>query len=185
MSEVQAPENNSLDPRWITLRASRINLGITIAGVLLAFPVIWLIRDLPLWVLISLIFAFTLSVAFDLRLILLKDRNSVEAFYLFDLDLPMPPPAEASKVAKAKTDGTTPKLGIRIKFANVATHPASVEREGTVLPNAFVSPWFTALRYHLSGDPGWRRFWPRVIPLWRDGLDPQEFRKIRVMLKWK
>ncbi len=184
MSEVQAPENNSLDPRWIVLRVSRINLGITLLGVLLAFPVIWLIRDIPVGALVSLIAAFALSMAWDLWLILLKGRGSVGAFHLFDLD-PPPPIADGAQTTKTNADVNAPKLGIRVKFANATKNPTALERDATVLPKAFVSPWFTALRYRLPDDPAWRRFWPRVIPLWPDSLDAQEFRKIRVMLKWK
>jgi hypothetical protein len=183
MSEVQAPENNSLDPRWIALRVSKINLGLIVLGALLAFPVMWWVDGLPPWVRISLLLAFAISMAWDLRHILLKARDSVEAFYLFDLDRIAPRTAEGSQIAK--TDTASNKLGIRVRFAKAAKQAAAVEHEGTVLPKAFVSPWFSALRYRLPGDPAWRRYWPRVIPLWPDGLDAAEFRKVRVMLKWK
>ena len=187
MPEVQAPENNSSDPRWIALRVSRINLAITVLGVLLAFPVMWwLRREVPLWVMVMLALLFALSVSWDLWQILHKDRDSVGAFHLFDLDQAASRTAEGAQIATlAKANGMSPKLGIRVKFANTKKHPVSAEREGTVLPKAFVSPWFTAVRYRSPEDPAWRRFWPRVIALWPDSLDAQEFRKIRVMLKWK
>jgi len=185
MSEVQAPENKSVDPRWITLRVSRINLGITIFGALLAFPVMLLVSGMPPWIRISLLVAFVCSMAWDLRLILLKGRNSVGAFYLFDLDpqLAAAGPGEQPGKRDAGVDST--RLGIRIRFANAAKHPACAGYDGIVLRRAFVSPWFTALRYRLPGDAAWRRGWPRVIPLWADSLDAGEFRKIRVALKWK
>ncbi len=183
MSEVQDPHNKSPDPRWITLRVSHINLGISLLGTFLAFPVLWLVSGLPAWVRLSLLAGFVLSMAADLWLILLKGRYSVGAFYFFDLD---PPPAPAgTKVGTPNDRANSPRLGIRVRFANAAKHPGSAESDGIVLPRAFVAPWFTALRYRLPGDAAWRRWWPRVIPLWADSLDAGEFRKIRVALKWK
>ncbi|MBL0124853.1 MAG: hypothetical protein IPP88_19775 [Betaproteobacteria bacterium] len=185
MSEVQAPENKSFDPRWITLRVSRINLGITIFGALLAFPVMMLIGGMDVWIRMSLLAGFVASMAWDLQLILLKGRDSVGAFYLFDLDPVSPLAAPDPSGMKKKVRADSPRLGIRIRFANAANHPASSEQNGLVLTRAFVSPWFTALRYHLPGDAAWRRWWPRVIPLWADSLDAGDFRGIRVALKWK
>ena len=184
MSEIQGPENKSLDPRWITLRVSRINLGITLLGAALAFPLIGLI-NLPPWIQLSLLVALGLSVTWDLRAILHKRRDSVGAFYFFDLNPAPPPAAPGIQPGKRNAGADLPRLGIRIRFANAAKHPAAAERDGMVLQRAFVSPWFTTLRYQLPADAAWRRWWPRVIPLWTDSLDAGEFRKIRVALKWK
>ena len=181
MSKIQDPLNKSLDPRWITLRVSRINLGINIVGALLAFPVMILTSGMATWIRISLLVGFAFSMLWDLRLILLKGRHSVGAFYLFDLDKgppDVPPGKENASLA-------APRMGIRIRYANLAKNVASLESEGIVLRGAFISPWFTALRYHLPRDATWRRWWPRVIPLWTDSLDMGDFRKIRVALKWK
>ncbi len=175
MENNESNENKSDDPRWITLRVSRINLGLNLGGALLAFPVMFLLHELPDWVRFSLALGLALSLAWDLRLILLKARASVGAFRVFDLDPP--------KDSVATVD--SPKLGIRVRFANAKSNAAAPEREGVVLRKAFVSPWFTALRYRLPDDPAWRRGWPRVIPLWPDSIDAEEFRKIRVALKWK
>ncbi len=194
MSEVQVADKKTSDPRWITLQVSRINLGISLVGTLLAFPVMLLVSGLPPSVRIALLAGFVFAMAWDLRLILLKDRYSVGAFYLFDLDPPPAPFASAASGASGTsgTKGPAPgtgadasRLGIRLRFANAAKHPLGAECDATVLPRAFVSPWFTALRYRLPGDPAWRRWWPRVIPLWPDSLDSAEFRKTRVALKWK
>ena len=187
MPEVQAPPNNSVDtavgtiasqdPRWIVLRVSRINLGISLVGAVLAFPLMWWLSMVPAWIRLAVLAAFVLSMAWDLWLILLKSRNSVGAFYLFDLDRKAPASEGAQHGA--------PRLGIHIRFANAAKHMLLPERDGVVLDKAFVSPWFTALRYRLPDDPAWRRYWPHVIPLWQDALAADEFRKLRVMLKWK
>ena len=169
----------------MTLRVSRINLGITLSGALLAFPVMLLISGMPPWIRLSLLVGLALSMAWDLRLILLKGRDSVGAFYLFDLDPASPPASPGVQAGNRKAGADSPRLGIRIRFANTAKHLVSPECDGIVLPRAFVSPWFTALRYRLPGDAAWRRGWPRVIPLWTDSLEAGEFRKIRVALKWK
>lgn len=181
MSEVQAPENKSFDSRWTTLRVSHINLGITIFGALLAFPVMMLIGGMDAWIRISLLAGFAASMAWDLRLILLKGQDSVGAFYLVDLDGARPD----GQNVKGNASANAPRLGIRIRFVNAAKYGIGSEQDGIVLPRAFVSPWFTALRYQLPGDAVWRRWWPRVIPLWADSLDTSDFRKIRVALKWK
>ncbi len=187
MPEVQAPENNSPDPRWIALRVSRINLGISLFGALLAFPVMWLISEMALWVRVSLLTGFVVAMAWDLCLILLKGRYSVVAFYLLDID-----PASSMGVSPAdagpanrKAAAKAPRLGIRLRFANRARVSGATEQDGVILPGAFVSPWFTAMRYRLVGDAAWRRWWPRVIPLWPDSLNAEDFRKTRVALKWK
>ncbi len=175
MENSESTENKSADPRWITLRVSRINLGLNLVGTLLAFPVMYYLNELPGWLRLALVSALALSLAWDVRLILLKAGDSVGAFRVFDLDAP------PNSVATADT----PHLGIRIRYANPAKNKAAPERDGVVLRKAFVSPWFTALRYRLPDDPAWRRWWPKVIALWADSLDADEFRKIRVALKWK
>ncbi len=176
MAELQDPANISTDPRWIAIRVSRINLAISAAGVLLAFPIMWLLVGIPLAFRLAILVLFVLAMAWDLHLILLKGRQSVRSFYLFDRD-----PAKQPDAASA----TTSKLGIRLRFARAALLDGDSGREGEVLPGAFVSPWFTTLRYRLPDDPSWRRYWPHIIPLWRDSLDAEEFRKVRVALKWK
>jgi hypothetical protein len=185
MPEVQNPDRKSSDPRWITLRVSRINLGISLLGALLAFPVMLLVSGMPPWIRIALLAGFTLSMAWDLRLILLKGRHSVGAFHLLDLDPAVSSSPSGAKPGKRDTGKDLPRLGIRLRLANAAKHRVAAELDGVVLAGSFVSPWFTALRYRLPDDAAWRRGWPRVIPLWPDSLEAGEFRKIRVALKWK
>ena len=175
METNESNENKSDDPRWIALRVSRINVGVIVVGALLALAMIYLLRELSAWIRYLLLAGLLFSMAWDLRQTLLKARNSVVAFYLFDLDAPADDTANAD----------TPKLGMHIRFANAGSLLAAPEREGVVLRKAFVSPWFTAMRYRLPDDPVWRRWWPKVIALWPDSLDVDEFRKIRVALNWK
>lgn len=175
MSIVQEVETVAEDPRWIQLRVSRINLLINSAGVLLALAMLVLV-PLPQWVRIGLAVIFLAAFLLDLRLILLKSRQSVGAFYLLDLDAA---PQHDAKGPKAS------KLGIRVRYALSTGLIGTPEAEGVILSGAFVSPWFTAVRYALPQDPKWRKWWPHIIPIWPDSIGAESFRRLRVALKWK
>ena len=179
MSEVQEHTNINADPRWITVRVSRINLAVTLIGALLAFPGLFLV-PLSAQVRIALLVAFVLAIAWDLYLIFLKSPDSARAFYLFDLDVPK---SALTPGKVEKSSSADPVLGVQMRVTGSSLLGA--EKSGVVLRAAFVSPWFTALRYRLPNDPAWRRYWPHVIPLWSDSIDKEEFRKIRVALRWK
>ncbi|MCY7386477.1 MAG: hypothetical protein LH481_00160, partial [Burkholderiales bacterium] len=112
----------------------------------------------------------------DLRLILLKSARSVNAFYLFDLDVLRDPGSTPSNQAK---------LGIRVRYVRAYGLLPTNEAEGIILSGAFVSPWFTAVRYALPRDPAWRKWWPHIIPVWADSVAADAFRRLRVALKWK
>jgi hypothetical protein len=175
MSIVQDAENGGDDPRWITLRVSRINLLINSAGVLFALAMLFLVPLSPR-VQIGLAVLFLAAFLWDLRLILLKSRQSVAAFYLFDLDI--------SKETALKSAASA-KLGIRVRYALSSGLIGTQHADGVVLSGAFVSPWFTAVRYALPHDPAWRKWWPHIIPVWPDSIDAESFRRVRVALKWK
>lgn len=172
MPIVQEPANAANDDaRWIPLRVSRINLLINVVGVLLAGGLlVWV--SLPPWLRLALAIAFLGAFLWDLRMILLKSRQSVGAFYLYDID------------AAAEGEPTA-KLGIRVRYTIASGLVGNREAEGTILKGAFVSPWFTAVRYALPQDVQWRKWWPHIIPLWQDSLDANSFRRVRVALKWK
>lgn len=175
MPIVQGPESAANDPRWIVLRVSRINLLISGVGVLLALGMLALV-PLPTWLRGGLAVGFVAAFLWDLRLVLLKSMQSVNAFYLFDLDAApdrsrvSPPPA---------------KLGIRVRYASASGLQSTRKAEGIILSGAFVSPWFTAVRYALPQDPRWRKWWPHIIPIWPDSVAADAFRRVRVALKWK
>ena len=175
MPIVQESENNTKDPRWILLRVSRINLFINAVGVLVALGMLALVPLSP-WLRIGLAIVFLAAFLWDSRLIMLKSKVSVSAFYLFDLD------------AKTVRDDARPqpaRLGIRVCYALASGLLANREEDGVILNGAFVSPWFTAVRYALPQDPRWRKWWPHIIPLWPDSIDADAFRRVRVALKWK
>lgn len=167
--ETPAIEN---DPRWIEVRVSRINLALTVGGALLAFPVLFIVSMHP-WLRVGLLVTFAAAAAWDIYLILLKSPYSIRAFHLFELGAHGATPES----------GQVPRLGIRARVSGGNLSPREVE--GVVLPKAVVSPWFTALRYRLPGDAAWRRWWPRAMPIWPDSIPAEDFRKIRVLLKWK
>ena len=174
MQIVQESANTAIDPRWIVLRVSRINIALNSAGVLIAICTMAFL-PLPQWLQIATALIFLAALAWDLRLVVLKSRDSVGAFYVCDLDssahLNVPEPQVA-------------KLGIRIRYAIIGLGGVR-EAEGNILSGAFVSPWFTAVRYALPDDPWWRKWWPHIIPIWPDSIAADQFRRLRVALKWK
>lgn len=177
MPNVQVSDNAVSDPRWISLRVSRINLLINAVGVLVALGMLALV-PLPIWLIVGLAVAFCAASLWDLRLILLKSHQSVSAFYLFDID--------ANAVSDTPvTSPQSKKSGIRVRYAIASGLQATREAEGVILHGAFVSPWFTAVRYALPEDPRWRKWWPHIIPVWPDSLAADSFRQLRVALKWK
>ena len=175
MPIVQDVENVANDPRWIALSVSRINLFIDAVGILVALGTLGLV-PLPAWLRVAVAVGFLAAFLWDLRLILLKSHQSVGAFYVFDRDSP-PEPANATRPSA--------KLGIRVRYAIAPISPTRREAEGVILSGAFVSPWFTAVRYALPHDPRWRKWWPHIIPIWPDSVAAESFRRLRVALKWK
>lgn len=157
------------------LRVSRINLVINAIGVAIALGTLVLV-PLPPWLQLALAVAFLAAFLWDLRLILFKSRQSVNGFYLYDLE-----PRRDHDIPPLQAE----KLGIRVRYANPAGLLGTREADGVILKGAFVSPWFTAVRYALPQDPSWRKWWPHIIPLWSDSIPGESFRKVRVALKWK
>ena len=175
MPIVQAAESAAIDPRWIALRASRIHLMINVAGIMVALAILGLV-PLSNWLRLGLGAVFFAVFLWELRLILLKSRRSVNAFYLFDLDVA----SDSGNVLPQPA-----KLGIRVGYVHASGLVSASEAEGVILNGAFVSPWFTAVRYALPQDPMWRKWWPHIISIWPDGIDAEAFRRLRVALKWK
>ena len=166
---------------------SRINLAVSMVGALLAYPVMLLVEGMSPAIRIGLLVLFSIAMAWDLRLILLRGRQSVRAFYLFDRD---PALIAAAGITQAPDGGSGPSRGrpalsIRVRLARAPLAEGAEGIEGEVLGGSFVSPWFAAVRFRLPGDPPWRRWLPRIIPLWCDSIDADQFRRTRVLLKWK
>jgi hypothetical protein len=153
------------DPRWIRLRPSRIALGLSVGGALLAAIAIGVL-PLPAALRATLLGA--------VGLLLLADfhgnhaHHGVESFCLLDSD--------------PRRDGD---VGLAIRLRRSRRGLQDVEIEGRVLDGAFVTPWFTSVPYRLPGDRRWRRIWPRLLALWPDRLEADAYRRLRVQLKWK
>jgi hypothetical protein len=162
--EIQAPQ--IADPREIRLRPSRRSMALTLFASFAALGVI-AFAPLPLWLRVAFIILWAVASMIEFRAQRLLAANAVLAFRVFDRD------------SQAVAKGEAP-LGLEVRM----NAQASIRR-GVVLTGCFVAPWFTALRYRLEGDAPWRRYWPRVIPLWPDSLDTEAFRELRVLLKWK
>ena len=64
-------------------------------------------------------------------------------------------------------------LATHTRTRRVVIHP------GVVLPGSFVAPWLTIVRWRPPG----RRF-SRSLVILPDMLDPESFRRLRVILRW-
>jgi hypothetical protein len=162
--------HSSPDARWVTLAPSSFQFGLTMAIASAAIVLLALVAMAEnTWMPPAVTWLLSAGLAMGAAWELVQQRHSppqrVIALYLLDID--------------AAVRGEPPVLGVRLRFADAR------EAEGVVMTPAFVMPWFTTIRYRLPGDARWRRWWPRVLPLWRDALDRDAFRAIRVKLKWK
>ncbi len=152
------------DPRWISIRASKIAIALTlVAGVITAI----IIFTLPIawWAIVALMMMLTALLALEISRLALLRTNSIIAFYLVALD----------------PENAAPKnnLGIRLRHRN------GRESEGRIRDGAFVMPWFINILYDdLNQVSRYRKLWPRVLPLWRDALTPGDARHTRVKLRW-
>lgn len=162
--------NSTPDARWVTLAPSRLQWTLIAAIALAALILLVMVAVaentlMPPFVALLLGAALAAGISWEC---LLRNRfapQRVVALYLVEIDAPV--------------RGDPPLLGVRLRFAD------QHEEDGVVIAPAFVTPWLSTIRYRLNGDARWRRFWPRVLPLWRDALERDAFRRIRVQLKWK
>jgi hypothetical protein len=89
-------------------------------------------------------------------------------------------PAEAEKADKPQRE-----LVLRLRYRFPGRAGGAPEVDATVLPRCYVSTYFTSISYLMPSDPAWRRWFPRVLPIWADGIDAEDFRRVRVLLKWR
>jgi hypothetical protein len=170
------------DPRWIALNPSNTNLVLTLSAGLVACAALWLI-DIPEWAraLILLIAFVVLSI--DVYMVRLKSRDAVGAFYLFERDVVVLADGDVAQ-------SPLKELCVRIRYRNTGNTGklkslAEAEVEGVVHKAPYVSTYFSTIPYRLPNDPAWRRYMPRIISLWADSLDREQFRQVRVQLKWR
>lgn len=152
------------DPRWISIRASKIGIALTLVASVMSTIII---MTLPLawWVMAALMFVLSALLALEISRLALLRPSSVIAFYLVDID-----PEHATQKNN---------LGIRLR------HRDGRNSEGRVRDGAFVMPWFVNIPYDDADEKTWQqKLWPRVLPLWRDALSPDDARRTRVKLRW-
>ena len=104
-----------------------------------------------------------------------RDQWSTDAFYFIELD------PDIEKMQIEKTASSAVKLGIRLKKGGANQIDP---QQGEVLTGAFVMPWFATVPYRLPGDGAQKKIWPRALPLWRDSMNAEDFRAVRVRLRW-
>lgn len=174
----------SAAPNWIEIRPSNVNLALTLLVPLCAMAVLFLI-ELPDWLLAVLCTGLFLVTIADVYMVRQLSSGAVSAFRLFT------PPESFATGDMGGSEGdksprTSPQaLGIRVRYRHPAKRGGVAEAEGVLGPRAYVSTYFTSFSYRLHGDPVWRRWFPRVISLWADGVDREAFRQVRVQLKWR
>jgi hypothetical protein len=168
------------DPRWVNLRPSNTNLALTLLSALLACAALWLI-DIPDWVRATILLLALIVLLCDVYIVRFKSANAIAAFYLFERDIVLPQTADTDEPSHQRV------LCIRLRYANPSKRKSSApsEVEGVVTKSPYVSTYFTSIPYQLPDDPKWRRWMPRVLALWADGLDREQFRQVRVQLKWQ
>jgi hypothetical protein len=164
MTELKKSPPSFDDPRWISIRASKIGITLTLAaGVMSAI----IITSLPIawWAVTALMFALGSLLALEISRLALWWPASIVAFYLVELD----PENSAQKN----------NLGIRLRHRN------GRDSEGRVRDGAFVMPWFMNIPYDdCQQTSRYRKLWPRVLPLWRDAVTLDDARRTRVKLRW-
>ncbi len=173
------------DSRWIIVKPSRIALAISLVGGVLAMVVVlfWL-PTLAHSVQLALALVASIAVLVHVRRSLLRLPTSVLAFYLLELDVPIDAVGEMGDENAGAEDEKAPRplQGMRLRFRTTAEEEEILAR---VQANSFVTSWFTAIPYCLDTDRVWRKWWPRLLPIWPDAIEADDFRKLRVQLKWR
>ena len=168
------------DPRWVLQKPSSANLIVTLCAGLAAMGALWLI-DLPAAWRGAVLLLVLVVLALDVYVIRLKSRGAVAAFYLYERDVVLPVGTDNPSLAQTTA---TRELMIRIRHAHPGRHGQEGE-DGVVLKAPFVSTYFTTIPYRLPHDAPWRRWFPRVLAIWADSVDAEQFRQVRVRLKWR
>ena len=167
------------DPRWVQLNPSRIQIALTLLGAALAIGILVLVdwpHSVPVYGRWAIVGLAIMATSWEVTLVLLRGATSVRAFYWVELDADVAGSNDRKAAAPVPTPKT--KLGIRLQCRNAAV------QQGEVSDGAFVMPWFAAVPYRLPGDGRIRKLWPRILPLWRDSMNAEDFRAVRVRLRW-
>jgi hypothetical protein len=176
------PNEEVQDPRWIRLKPSRLAVAVNgVSGAFAVAVVFFLPGDafamLPKAL---LLLAIGIVTAIYVRRALLCSPSAITAFYLVELDAK----PESLLDPDSATEPAAEKLGMRISYSKRG-EAHEIGATARLQPNAFVMPWFAAIPYAFDTDQAWRKLWPRLLPVWCDGIDADAFRRLRVQLKWR
>lgn len=183
---------NGEDARWILLRPSNSNLVLTCALAILAIVAVWIV-PLSLWLRIVLCCVALLVLIVEVMQIRMLTRGAIGAFYLLlrdaknDAQSGLHTAATATDELAVPPARLKPQLAIRLRYRNphLRELKSSDVAEGIICGAPYVSTYFSTIPYVLDSDPSWRRYLPRLIAIWADGIDREQFRQVRVQLKWQ
>jgi hypothetical protein len=183
MTTNQVPQSDAVtqttdSTNWISLKPSRANLTLTLLAWLLALVAIWLL-PFSVWLRGAGMVLAGIVLLIEIVHIRMLGADAIGDFALITGEVP-----------RAGKDGATASvttLMVRLRYANPARRAVKAPTvvEGVVCGSPFVSTYFSTIPYRLPGDAAWRRFLPRILPLWADSLDHEAFRRVRVQLKWQ
>jgi hypothetical protein len=174
------PSTTREDAEWIDLRPSNISLALTsVAALLAAGVVLWMeLEDLTRLILLA---ALLIAAVVDLYFVRLKGKDAIAAFRLMVFE----DARTKSLPVNADVESSKPPLRIQLRYRYPSRRGGVAEAEATVEPRCYVSVYFTSIVYHFSNDPAWRKWYPRVLPIWPDSIGRDAFRRLRVQLKWR
>lgn len=177
--------DRAISDRWVEIKPSNVNLALTLAAPLCAASAV-LIVDMPDWVRAVLLVLLVMATVADVYLVRHLSAGAVSAFYVFEIDEPdgQVGALDVPKLLEVAARPPKQPLGIRLRYRHPAKRGGIAEAEGVLGERAYVSTYFTSISYRLPSDPAWRRWFPRVVSLWADGVDREAFRQVRVQLKW-
>jgi hypothetical protein len=177
--------SESADIRWISLRPSSVNLGLTLIAPLCAVGLLFVV-DLPDWGRALIATAVFLVTMIDVYFVRQRNARAISAFALDRRHVEAKAGARQEAAMAADEAGESQqKLVLRLRYRFPGRAGGAPEVEATVLPRCYVSTYFSSISYLMPGDPAWRRWFPRVLPIWADGIDADDFRHVRVLLKWR
>lgn len=177
--------SESADIRWVPLKPSHVNLALTLIAPICAVALLFIV-DLPAGGRAVIALAVFVVTLIDVYFVRQSNARAIAALSLQRREADVAGDAGATAgMRPGKIGEQQQKLVLRLRYRFPARVGGVTEVEALVLPRCYVSTYFTSISYLMPGDPAWRRWFPRVLPIWADGIDAEEFRRIRVLLKWR
>lgn len=156
------------------LRRSWLHLGVCLLGVLIAVAVL-VVMPMPAAIRAALGLLLVATAMVEASTALLRSRDTIRSFSLFR--------ATVDDDA-AQRDRVRAPLTILIRRGDDDRTTGSHEHRGVIHAGSVAMPLLVSILYSLESDRWWRRIFPRVIAVWPDSMPPDEFRQLRVLLKW-